>query len=370
MRARRPEQNDLSGRALTKHGTKSKHLSAAWPDARHRRPGGFPTGRVAVAAGAMKTVALRFDIGGQRATLAVIEWAPGAAPLGPIIAGPQRNEGGVGMTTRVATGARSAWLAGLLATALAVPALAASETTADRLLNAGAEPQNWLTHHKDYAATRYSTLDQITKDNVKDLKVAWTFALGGIEGGGIWPHGGLEGTPIVEDGAMYVTDGWGAVYKLDVSQGPGQAGMEDGSGHRQGLVGRGVLLRRQQPRRRAVAGQGDLAHPGRPAARDRQGDRRGRLGAPGRRSGDRRGDHRGAAGGQGPGDHRRLGRGVRHPRLDRRDRPEHRQGGVAPAYHSRVRASPDTTPGRTITTPGRPAAARPGSPAPTIRRPT
>jgi alcohol dehydrogenase (cytochrome c) len=89
------------------------------------------------------------------------------------------------MATRVATGTRSAWLAGLLATALAVPALAASETTADRLLNAAAEPGNWLTHHKDYAATRYSTLDEITKDNVKDLKVAWTFALGGIEGGGI-----------------------------------------------------------------------------------------------------------------------------------------------------------------------------------------
>jgi alcohol dehydrogenase (cytochrome c) len=126
------------------------------------------------------------------------------------------------MATRVATGARSAWLAGLLATVVAVPALAASDTTADRLLNAAAEPQNWLTHHKDYAATRYSTLDEITKDNVKDLKVAWTFALGGIEGGGIWPHGGLEGTPIVEDGAMYVTDGWGAVYKLDLTQGPGK----------------------------------------------------------------------------------------------------------------------------------------------------
>jgi hypothetical protein len=58
------------------------------------------------------------------------------------------------MATRVATGARSTWFAGLLATALAVPALAASDTTADRLLKAAAEPENWLTHHKDYAATR------------------------------------------------------------------------------------------------------------------------------------------------------------------------------------------------------------------------
>ena len=57
---------------------------------------------------------------------------------------------------------------------------------------------------------------------MSDLKVAWTFALGGIEGGGIWPHGGLEGTPIVEDGFMYVTDGWGSVYKLDVRDGPGK----------------------------------------------------------------------------------------------------------------------------------------------------
>src|SRR3712207_1728102 len=123
------------------------------------------------------------------------------------------------MATCVATGARAAWLGSLLATALAVPALAASETTAERLLKAAAEAENWLTHHKDYAATRYSGLDEINKDNVQDLKVAWTFALGGIEGGGIWPHGGLEGTPIVEDGAMYVTDGWGAVYKLDLTQG-------------------------------------------------------------------------------------------------------------------------------------------------------
>ena len=209
-----------------------------------------------------------------------------------------------------------------------------SETTPERLLNADDEPQNWLHPSPELCrATATPRSTRSTRDNVKGLKVAWTFALGGIEGGGIWPHGGLEGTPIVEDGAMYVTDGWGSVYKLDLTDGAGQAGLEDGPRHRQGLVGRGVLLRRQQPRRRAVEGQGDLAHPGRPPDRDRQGDRRGRLGAQGRRPGDRRGHHGGAAGGQGPGDHRRLGRRVRHPRLDRRDRSEHRQGGLAPPHH-------------------------------------
>jgi alcohol dehydrogenase (cytochrome c) len=117
---------------------------------------------------------------------------------------------------------RPAWLAGLLAAVIAAPALAAGETTPERLLAADDEPQNWLTHHQNYAAHRYSKLDEIDRSNVKDLEVAWTFALGGIEGGGIWPHGGLEGTPIVEDGAMYVTDGWGSVYKLDLTQGPGK----------------------------------------------------------------------------------------------------------------------------------------------------
>ena len=95
------------------------------------------------------------------------------------------------------------------------------ETTTQRLLDADNEQQNWITHHKDYSAQRFSTLDQINAGNVKDLKVAWTMQLGGVEGGGIWSHGGLEGTPIVEDGFMYVTDGWGSVYKIDTHGGKG-----------------------------------------------------------------------------------------------------------------------------------------------------
>ena len=43
--------------------------------------------------------------------------------------------------------------------------------------------------------------------------------MGGIEGGGIWDHAGLEGTPIVEDGFMFITDGWGSIYKLDATNG-------------------------------------------------------------------------------------------------------------------------------------------------------
>src|SRR5229473_1916096 len=102
-----------------------------------------------------------------------------------------------------------------------LPARAADEVTHDRLLNADKEPGNWLLHHKNFSATRFSSLKDINRDNVKNLKVAWTMHLGGVEGGGIWTHGGLEGTPIVENGFMYVTDGWGSVYKIDAHGGQG-----------------------------------------------------------------------------------------------------------------------------------------------------
>src|SRR6201998_4197586 len=115
-----------------------------------------------------------------------------------------------------------AMLASVTAAAMLASAPAkADDVTPERLLNSAKEPGNWLQHHQNYSATRFSTLSDINKDNVKNLKVAWTMQLGGVEGGGIWTHGGLEGTPIVENGMMYVTDGWGSVYKIDAHGGKG-----------------------------------------------------------------------------------------------------------------------------------------------------
>ena len=102
-----------------------------------------------------------------------------------------------------------------------LPVSAADEVNQERLLNVDKEPGNWLHHHQNYAAHRFSSLKELNRDNVKNLKVAWTMHLGGIEGGGIWSHGGLEGTPIAENGFLYVTDGWGSVYKIDAHGGRG-----------------------------------------------------------------------------------------------------------------------------------------------------
>jgi len=110
---------------------------------------------------------------------------------------------------------RTALLAFGLLTTTALSGLAA-EVTPSRLQNADKEPQNWLMVNKDYNSQRFSELDQINKDNVKNLHVAFTVALGGVIGAGYSPLGGHQSTPLVNDGLMYVVDAWGAVYKIDV----------------------------------------------------------------------------------------------------------------------------------------------------------
>ena len=90
--------------------------------------------------------------------------------------------------------------------------LPAADVTFERLLNP--EPHNWLMVHHDYGAQRFSKLETINKSNVKNMKLLFAVAIGGTS-----PNEALEATPLVEDGFMYVVDGWGAVYKIDVRSG-------------------------------------------------------------------------------------------------------------------------------------------------------
>ena len=111
------------------------------------------------------------------------------------------------MTTRNHS-IRIALLAGgVLATASSA---FAADVTPERLLNPDREPRNWLMNHRTYDGQRFSPLAGITKDNVKNLKLAYAVPLGG-GAGGEW----LEATPLVEDGFLYMTDAWGVLYKID-----------------------------------------------------------------------------------------------------------------------------------------------------------
>ncbi len=59
-----------------------------------------------------------------------------------------------------------------------------------------ANPNYWASQAGDYANTRYSKLDQINRDNVGKLQVAWTFSTGVLRG-----H---EGGPLVIGDTLYV----------------------------------------------------------------------------------------------------------------------------------------------------------------------
>ena len=84
----------------------------------------------------------------------------------------------------------------------------------DRLVNAQNEPQNWLMMNGDYGSTRYSKLSQINRENVKSLRLVWAMALGGMQDVG---QNGPEAEihPLVDNGFLYTSDGWGTIYKLD-----------------------------------------------------------------------------------------------------------------------------------------------------------
>jgi alcohol dehydrogenase (cytochrome c) len=101
----------------------------------------------------------------------------------------------------------------LAATMLASPAFAA-DVTPERLLNPDKEPQNWLMNHRTYDGQRYSPLARISRDNVKNLKLAYAVPLGGGAGNEF-----TNATPLAEDGFLYVTDSWGVLYKIDATSG-------------------------------------------------------------------------------------------------------------------------------------------------------
>jgi PQQ-dependent dehydrogenase (methanol/ethanol family) len=71
------------------------------------------------------------------------------------------------------------------------------------------QPGDWLTYDGDYSSNRYSPLKQITTANVSGLQLKWVFPIA---------HFGLELTPLVSDGVMYVT-GPNQVYALDARTG-------------------------------------------------------------------------------------------------------------------------------------------------------
>ena len=88
-----------------------------------------------------------------------------------------------------------------------------SVSSAD-ILNAENTPEVWLSYGGTYEEQRHSKLDQITAVNIGRLKPAWTYDFDKAK-----TARGVEATPIVLDGIMYVTGAWSMVYALDAKTG-------------------------------------------------------------------------------------------------------------------------------------------------------
>lgn len=86
-----------------------------------------------------------------------------------------------------------------------------TKVTAARLAAANDETSNWLSHGRTYDEQRFSPLTELNTENVGELGLAWHFD--------IPTQRGMEATPIVVDGRMYVTGSWSIVYALDAASG-------------------------------------------------------------------------------------------------------------------------------------------------------
>jgi quinohemoprotein ethanol dehydrogenase len=113
---------------------------------------------------------------------------------------------------------RRADLFGALMVALGVLGAGGGSFAADfanvddaRIVDNAKTGREWLSAGLDYGVNRFSPLDQISTGNVGKLGLAWSYSLDSVRG--------VETTPIVVDGVMYVTAPWGIVRAVDAKTG-------------------------------------------------------------------------------------------------------------------------------------------------------
>jgi quinohemoprotein ethanol dehydrogenase len=89
--------------------------------------------------------------------------------------------------------------------------MGAAAVDSARQLAADSEPGTWMSAGRTYSEQRFSPLTGINKANVGKLGLAWY--------GDIDTERGQESTPVVVDGALYVTTAWSKVKAYDARTG-------------------------------------------------------------------------------------------------------------------------------------------------------
>jgi quinoprotein glucose dehydrogenase len=138
---------------------------------------------------------------------------------------------------------------GILGAGLVLPQVISAQTAKPRssAANAGGALVNgdWAYVGHDAGGMRYSPLKQINVDNVKNLRVAWTYHVGDIsDGKGFARRSGFETTPILVDGTLFLTTPFNRVIALDPETGKEKWTFDPMvdivAGYGDGLINRGV----------------------------------------------------------------------------------------------------------------------------------
>jgi glucose dehydrogenase len=82
----------------------------------------------------------------------------------------------------------------------------------------------WPAYARDGGGEHYSPLVQINRDNVKNLKVAWSYRTGAadVKGRSV-RNAAFEATPILVDGTLYLSTPFNRVIALDPATGKEKA---------------------------------------------------------------------------------------------------------------------------------------------------
>ena len=88
---------------------------------------------------------------------------------------------------------------------------ARAQVTAQRLLESGKEPENWLMYSGDYAGRRFSALEQINISNAAKLVPKWAYQT--------MAGGKFETTLLAVDGILYGTGQDNRAFALDARSG-------------------------------------------------------------------------------------------------------------------------------------------------------
>jgi len=86
-----------------------------------------------------------------------------------------------------------------------------SQVDDQKLSNPQDSPNDWMSYGLNYQEDRFSPLEQINEGNVGQLGLAWSAELG--------TNRGIEATPLVVDGIMFISGPWSLVYALDTRTG-------------------------------------------------------------------------------------------------------------------------------------------------------